>query len=93
MKTTIVFAALILTGCATSQETYTESGRPGYTIDCSGTARNWGMCYEKAGNICRERGYDIVAGGSDQDAAIVVSNGNAAGHVKNNRSMVIQCKD
>jgi hypothetical protein len=45
----IVILALLLAGCASSRETYLADGTKGFSLDCSGTARNWGMCYEKAG--------------------------------------------
>ncbi len=48
--------ALFLSGCATASKTYTSDGKEGYNITCSGSALNWGMCYEKAGEICAQKG-------------------------------------
>ncbi|MEA2066713.1 MAG: hypothetical protein U9O65_06445 [Thermotogota bacterium] len=51
----ILIFVSIIGGCATAKQTYTSDGQKGYVIDCSGSALNWGMCYEKAGKICGER--------------------------------------
>lgn len=88
----IILIALILTGCATSKQTYAPDGSNAYSLDCSGTARNWGMCYEKAGELCKEKGYTVVAGGSDSDATMIATNQGAFASSKNNRSMLIKCK-
>ncbi len=50
----ILSIMVFLGGCATASKTYTSDGKEGYAINCSGSALNWGMCYEKAGN-CVER--------------------------------------
>ena len=39
-------------------------------VDCSGTALNWGRCYEKAGDLCGSTGYDIVAQTGDQGGMV-----------------------
>lgn len=93
MKSLILGAIFLLTGCAVSKEIYTESGERGHSIDCSGSARNWGMCYEKAGELCQEKGYDIVAGGSDSDGTVFATANGAFGGTKNNRNMIIRCKN
>ena len=51
---------LSLGGCASASKTYAPDGSLAYSLNCSGTARNWGMCYEKAGNLCKEKGYKII---------------------------------
>jgi uncharacterized protein YceK len=63
MKISIILLLItsVLSGCATASKTYTADGKEGYNITCSGSALNWGMCYEKAGNICGTKGY-IVPG-------------------------------
>lgn len=83
----------ILTGCATSKETYTQDGSKGHSINCSGTALNWGMCYEKAGEICGSKGYDIIAGGSDQGVMVAGNQYGLYGGSIMNRSMLIRCKN
>lgn len=87
----IMFLGL-LTGCATAKQTYAPDGGTAHSINCSGSALNWGMCFEKAGEICKERGYEVITGGSDQDATVVQTQQGGFGASKNNRSMLIKCK-
>jgi uncharacterized protein YceK len=42
----ILFVVTFLGGCATAKQTYTPDGQLGYSINCSGSTLNWGMCYE-----------------------------------------------
>jgi hypothetical protein len=92
MKTITILAALSLFGCATSTQTYAPDGGQAHSINCSGAALTWGMCYEKAGSICKERGYDVVGGGSDANGIVTANNGSAVGVRGSTRSMVIKCK-
>ena len=79
---------LLLISCANVSETYGPDGSRAYSIDCSGAARTWAMCLEKAGEICTTRGYDVVTRTGDQGA---VASGSFAGTVTT-RGMVIKCK-
>jgi hypothetical protein len=88
----IITLCFSVAACATSRETYTASGEKGHSINCSGTALNWGMCYEKAGEICGAKGFDIIAGGADQGAVITGSQFGLFGGTVMNRSMIIKCK-
>ncbi len=85
-----------LVGCASSTKTYAPDGREAYSLDCSGTARNWGMCYEKAGEICTTRGYDIIVQSGEQGASgSGYANQQSAGvHASSLhfRTMTIACK-
>ena len=47
---------LFIFSCANVSKAYVPDGGEAYSLNCSGTARNWGMCYEKAEEICKERG-------------------------------------
>ena len=89
----IIILFSVMCGCATSKETYTADGKKGYSINCSGTVSNWGKCYEKAAEICGEKGY-IVLDKSEDTGAIVSGNkfGIYGGSVIN-RTMIIKCKD
>lgn len=62
MKRLAIAVAIVatLSGCATSQATYTPSGQIGHTIDCSGSFSSWSTCYQEAGALCGEAGYNIV---------------------------------
>jgi hypothetical protein len=88
----LIFVSII-GGCATAKQTYTSDGQKGYVIDCSGSALNWGMCYEKAGKICGEKGYVVLEKSSDKGAIISGSQFGLFGGSIMNRSMIIKCKE
>jgi uncharacterized protein YceK len=95
MRSTIIFLfiAMTLSGCATASKTYTSDGKEGYNITCSGSALNWGMCYEKAGTLCGAKGYEVLEKSGDQGALLSGNQyGLYAGSVIN-RSMIIKCKE
>lgn len=86
----------LIAGCASSSETYLPDGSAGYSLDCSGTLRDWGACYEKAGELCGTRGYDIIGAQGEGGAAIsgAATNNTAAvsGSTLHFRTMQIACK-
>lgn len=84
---------VLLAGCASSKSAYLPDGSKGHSIDCSGTARSWGMCYEKAGELCKEAGYEVVGGGSDRGAIVGGTSASFGGGTTISRSMVIRCKN
>jgi hypothetical protein len=88
----VLLASLLLAGCATSSQTYAPDGSQAHSINCSGSALNWGMCYEKAGQICKEKGYEVVAGGTDSGSTIVANQNGLYGGSSHTRSIVIKCK-
>jgi hypothetical protein len=77
-----------LVGCATASKTYTPDGRQGYVIDCSGQALNWGKCYEKAGDLCGNTGYDILTQTGDQGATVAGIYGASV----ITRNLIVACK-
>ena len=83
----------LMVGCATSKETFLPDGGKGHSINCSGSALNWGMCYEKAGEICGTKGYEVIAGGSDQGVVVAGNQYGLYGGSVMNRSMLIKCKN
>lgn len=87
----IILVALTLTACATAKETYTPSGEKGYTINCSGTAANWGMCSQKAGELCGPAGYTVFNQSGDESTMVTANQFGAYATPVVNRSMVIQC--
>jgi hypothetical protein len=91
-KIMAVTLAILLGGCATAKTTYLPSGEQGYSIDCSGTALTWGKCYEKAGELCEARGYEIIAGGSEKGAVMSENQDTVFGGTVMQRSMLIKCK-
>jgi len=93
----IIFKLLLVTvllgGCATAKKTYTSGGKEGYSITCSGMALNWGMCYEKAGEICTSKGYEVLEKSGDKGTAISGNQFGLYGGSVINRSMIIKCKE
>ena len=97
IKKLVIIAPIIsLTACASVQETHAPDGRKAYALNCSGAARGWDKCHTAAGNICGDKGYDIV----DQTSEDVASGSGGAGggtalfqfSKSNERSMLIACK-
>lgn len=86
----VVFA--LLSGCATASKTYTADGQEGYSINCSGSALNWGMCYEKAGDLCGQRGYVVLEKSGDEGAIVSANYMGLYGGSVINRSMIVKCK-
>ena len=96
----VIVSCLLLLGCcgvsAASSQIFTSEGKKGYSLNCSGKNRNWGHCYQKAGNICKERGYDVleVTGESGTVTSVKSATGmsTATTDTVYNRIMIIQCK-
>jgi len=95
MKRAILFLVILacVSGCATASKTFTSDGKEGYVINCSGSALNWGMCYEKAGELCREKGYVVLEKSGDTGAMVSGSQFGLFGGSVINRSMIIKCKE
>jgi predicted alpha/beta hydrolase len=93
----LILAVCLIGGCASSKQTYSADGEIAHSLNCSGTARNWGMCYEKAGEICGAKGYDILTKEGEQGASVAgSSSGNSSGVYGSSlhfRTMTIACKD
>lgn len=89
----LVYIFLSLTGCASASKTYDANGKAAHALNCSGTARNWGMCYEKAGSICGTKGYEVVEKSGDQGWVVGGSANGVAGGSTISRTMTIRCKD
>lgn len=83
---------LLLSGCAVVNPTYLPSGEKGYSINCSGTALSWNACYEKAGELCGVKGYEIAAGGSEQGSVVAANQSGLFGGSTMHRSMLIKCR-
>jgi hypothetical protein len=88
----IIFISLLLGACASATQTYGPDGRPSYSLNCSGLARNWGMCLERAGTLCGTAGYDIVTANSDRGAIMNATQQQLFAANTISRSMLISCK-
>jgi hypothetical protein len=91
MKEGILIMALMLTACASSSKTYGPDGRVGYSLTCSGLARDWGMCLSKAGEICGAKGYDVLNVNGDSGAMVTANPQMAFGGTTISRNMLISC--
>lgn len=62
-----IFATVFVAGCATSTVTYAPDGKAMHVIRCDGSAVSESVCFTKAGEICKERGYTVL--GKNGEAA------------------------
>jgi hypothetical protein len=81
----------VLCACTTASKTYAPDGQAGFRISCSSIFLTWGSCYEKAGDICGERGYDILFKSGGIGATVSANSSTSYG--SSDRSMIVQCKD
>ncbi len=94
MKINIFFFLIsvsLISGCASSTKTYGPSGEQAYSLNCSGTVRNWGMCFEKAGEICKSRGYKIINATTDSGTIVSATQGQLFATTTRARTMLISC--
>jgi hypothetical protein len=87
---------IVVAGCSTNSSdlVHLPDGQSGFAINCSGagSGSNWGECYQKAGDACGARGYDIVSKDNDDGAAAGGGVSNLATANVKSRSMVVRCK-
>jgi hypothetical protein len=97
-------ATVGLAGCVSSQPMYTASGAQGHAVTCTpawngglvgaiaNASTSWAQCYQKAGEICGARGYDVIQ--QVGEGGVYGQGGHGGGFVSttNNRMMVIKCK-
>jgi hypothetical protein len=83
---------LLLAGCAQHKTTYLPDGRHGHSISCSGGALNWNLCYEKAGELCKARGYDVISKEGDQSSSVAGTQYGVYGGTNVTRTLLIACK-
>jgi hypothetical protein len=103
-KILAISIAILLSGCAISKPTYLSDGSQGFSISCDGSAVGMNVCFEKAGEMCGSRGYDvlnkegqIIYAGTSSSSARVNSSGGAAqsfGYFGafNTKSILVKCK-
>lgn len=88
----MVILLVLLAGCASARQTYLPDGQVGYTLDCSGQARNWNMCLEKAGELCASRGYSIVWSNAEQGNLLTATQYGVVAGSTHSRNMVVRCR-
>jgi len=89
MTRAILFAVLLLTGCATA----TKAGKPGqYLVECNGAAVPLSKCYTKASEVC-PNGYDVVERERTNGATTgAYANGVATLGAPEYKNLLVQCK-
>jgi hypothetical protein len=87
--------ALALTGCSTTP-TLTElkmpDGTDGFGIRCDGNHMSWSDCFEKAGEMCGNRGYEIFAKEANESTNGVAGANWANTATKVTRTLLMRCK-
>ena len=89
----VLLSVAVLSGCASARQTYTSDGKVGHSLNCSGTARNWGMCYEKAGELCGTKGYVVLQKSGEQGAMATATQQGGFATSTFTRTMIVQCKE
>ena len=87
-----IAGTLLIGGCADSEPVFTSSGKKGHSIDCSGELSTWGDCYEKAGELCGERGYRTLEKLGDKESSIFADKEGLFGASTHTRNLIIQCR-
>lgn len=88
----IGIAMLGLAGCVTAKDAYLPDGRLGHTINCSGTALTWDACFQRAGEICQAKGYDVVSQVGDSASTISGNQFGVYGGTVATRTLLIGCR-
>lgn len=92
----ILMFVIFSSGCATSKKTHLPDGSEGYSISCNGAAVGINVCFEKAGQLCGSKGYDLInregqivpyGTGSANNQGAFVTFGSF-----NTKSIMIKCK-
>lgn len=61
MKILIVFLAVIISACAQESVHEVAGVKSEYRVDCSGSFKNWQVCYEKIALKCGAYGYEVIS--------------------------------
>ena len=91
---TLFVSCIVICSCAVSKPIRTPDGAEGFMINCSGAALTWGECFEKAGQVCGEVGYEIIERSGDSGGSVISGNqfGLYGGRIVT-RTMLIRCKN
>jgi hypothetical protein len=88
----LIAAAIVLVGCAQATKTYLPDGRQGHSISCDGSGVGMNYCFEKAGELCGTRGYDLIGrSGQSTPAAMATGSGFVYGSI-DTKSILVACK-
>jgi hypothetical protein len=70
---------VVLSGCATSKEISTAEGKRAYSIECRAVFDQSFDCFEKAQELCGEKGFDVLKGSGEPSTTFA-------------KNMIIQCR-
>ena len=94
MKKTIlmlfVFFHLLFTSSLASitPKALTESnGKAAYTLDCSGTGKDWSDCFQEAENLCPD-GFSYTK----KSLGVVSTQINGSSYIAPSKELVIECR-
>ena len=77
-----ILSALLLASCTTAKEISLPDGSKGYSVSCGGTLNSFASCFNKAGEMCGDKGYQIL----DKSGEVIPfaqANSNAGGSFTN----------
>lgn len=73
-----IISILILCSCTVAKEVNLPDGSKGYSISCGGTLNSFASCFNKAGEMCGNKGYQILDK-SGEEIPYVQANSNLGG--------------
>ncbi|GGJ87725.1 hypothetical protein [Pseudomonas matsuisoli] len=85
-------AFTLLTGCASSEHAYFQSGDMGYLVKCGGLMGRWSACSTAAAALCTTDGYEVLARNSIAKASEEEADAHVAADSFHSREMYIQCR-
>jgi hypothetical protein len=89
----LALIAIQLAGCAVGvKSVFGPDGQQAHAITCSALGRDWTDCFEKAGEICGARGYNIWNQSTSKSAVLSGSEGAVFGSSSEERTLLIGCK-
>lgn len=56
-----IVSLLFLCSCSGVKQSYSPNGKPSYEIKCNNAAASLNGCYQKAGEICKSKGYSVIS--------------------------------
>ncbi len=69
-----IISISLISGCVASvNQSYSPSGKASYKISCNNTTGSLTDCYQKAGEICKTNGYNIVSSHHDAPFANLIA--------------------
>lgn len=67
-----LFSMLILVGCTTPKPIYYSSGKDAHILSCTGAT--WSGCLRDAGQICVDKGYEVLEKSSGREYGFFYDN-------------------